>query len=92
MELEGKQADRDLKKYEIDANNETKVLVAQMNSFANEETSEDIEYSQDSKNELAEKIRQFNESISLERQKHSDAMEIKRQELQIKKQTKNKIT
>lgn len=86
MQEQGKQAERELKDSMNQRDNETKLLIAQMSQFADEETSEDVEYSQEAKDKLAEQIRQFNESISLEIQKHSDTIEIKKQELQIKKQ------
>ena len=86
MQEASKQADRDLKDMINQRDNETKLLIAHMGQYASEETSEDVEYSQEAKDKLAEQIRQFNESISLEKQKHSDDIEIKKQELQIKKQ------
>ena len=89
-EQESKQADRDLKKYEIDSNNEVKLLVAQMTQYANEETSEDIEYSEEAKRKLEEQIRQFDESLSLEKKKHDDTISIKQEELSIKRAALNK--
>jgi len=49
--------------------NETKLLISQMNQYAGEETSEDIDYSPEAKADLMEKIRQFNEKLRLEREK-----------------------
>ena len=89
-EQESKQADRDLKKYEIDSNNEVKLLIAQMTQYANEETSEDIEYSEEAKRKLEEQIRQFDESLSLEKKKHDDTISIKQEELSIKRAALNK--
>jgi len=81
-EMESKQAESQAKiqseREKIEAeerknirDNETKILIAQMQQFAGEETSEDVEYTPEAKVELMEKIRQFNEKLSLERDKFS---------------------
>lgn len=90
MQEQGKQAERELKDSMNQRDNETKLLIAQMAQFANEETSEDVEYSQEAKDKLAEQIRQFNEKLSFEKQKHNDTINIKEKELQIKKYQVNK--
>lgn len=90
MQEQGKQAERELKDSMNQRDNETKLLIAQMAQFANEETSEDVEYSQEAKDKLAEQIRQFDEKLSFEKQKHNDTINIKEKELIIKKQQPTK--
>lgn len=90
MQEQGKQAERELKDSMNQRDNETKLLIAQMGQFADEETSEDVEYSQEAKDKLAEQIRQFDESLYFEKQKHSDTMNLKEKELTIKKQQPTK--
>lgn len=89
MEAADKQAERDLKDLMNQRDNETKLLIAQMGQFANEETSEDVEYSPEAKEKLSEEIRQFDEKLNFDKQKHSDEMDIKKQELSIKRTTKS---
>ena len=62
-----------------------------MGQYANEETSEDVEYSPEAKEELIEKIRQFNEKLSLERDKfnfekvkHKDDVVLKNKQINKK--------
>lgn len=90
MQEQGKQAERELKDSMNQRDNETKLLIAQMSQFAEEETSEDVEYSQEAKDKLAEQIRQFDEKLSFEKQKHNDTINIKEKELIIKKQQPTK--
>lgn len=90
MQEASKQADRDLKDMINQRDNETKLLIAHMGQYASEETSEDVEYSQEAKDKLAEQIRQFDASLSFEKQKHNDTMSIKEKELTIKKQKPTK--
>lgn len=67
--MQDKQAERELKDEMNIRDNETKLLIAQMGQYANEETSEDVEYSPEAKAELGEKIRQFDEKMKLERER-----------------------
>ena len=67
--------------------NETKILIAEMNQYACEETSEDIEYSEDKKQALMEKIRQFDERLKFDKEKHEKDVELKKAALK-KKTTK----
>ena len=90
MQEASKQADRDLKDMINQRDNETKLLIAHMGQYASEETSEDVEYSQEAKDKLAEQIRQFDASLSFEKQKHNDTMSIKEKELTVKKQKPTK--
>lgn len=83
-QMQDKQAERELKDTMNIRDNETKLLIAQMGQYANEETSEDVDYSPEAKEELAEKIRQFNEKMTLERDKfnydkvkHQDDVKLK---------------
>lgn len=71
--------------------NETKILIAQMQKYASEETTEDIEFSPEAKANLEEKIREFDKRLSLdkerldfERTKHKNEISVKRQAAQQK--------
>lgn len=50
--------------------NDTKLLIAQMAKFADQETSEDVEYSPEAKANLEEKIREFDLKLALDKDKH----------------------
>lgn len=77
--------------------NETKVLIATMAKYANEETSEDIDYSPEAKADLLEKIREFDaklaldrEKLNFEKKKHSDDVIIKNKQIAKSKTTNSK--
>ena len=79
--------------------NETKVLIEQMKSYANEEAKdfESEEYDPQKKEELAEKIRQFNEKMKFDREVFSKDKKqqtidnkFKSEELTIKRTQANK--
>lgn len=73
--------------------NETKILLEQIKSFANQEVEEQgFEYDPQKKEELEEKIRQYNANLALEREKlreekkqNSIQNNLKQQEINIKK-------
>ena len=77
--------------------NETKILLEQIRSFANQETEEQgFEYDLQKKAELEEKIRQYNANLALEREKlreekkqNSIQNNLKQQEINIKKTKSN---
>lgn len=85
MEAEQRELDRNQKETFNVRDNETKLLIAQMNSKADTETSEDVEYSPEAKAALAEKIRQFDMKLALDRKKHEDEMALKKEDLSIKR-------
>ncbi len=85
LEAEQKEKDRNQKESFNIRDNETKLLIAQMNSKANTETSEDVEFSPEAKAALEEKIREFDERLSHDRQVHTDTMNLKKEDLAIKK-------
>lgn len=77
--------------------NETRLLIAQMNQFAGEETSEDVEYSPEAREKLLEQIRQFDEKIRIDKEKleldkvkHRD--DVKLRNKQIDKQAQRPTT
>lgn len=77
--------------------NETRLLIAQMNQFAGEETSEDVEYSPEAREKLLEQIRQFDEKIRIDKEKleldkvkHRDDVELRNK--QIDKQAQRPTT
>lgn len=69
MDLQQKQAELQQKESMNIRDNETKIIVAQMTKYAGEETSEDVEFSEEAKANLLEKIRQFDVRINLDKQK-----------------------
>lgn len=85
MDAEQRELDRNQKETFNVRDNETKLLIAQMNSKADTETSEDVEYSPEAKATLAEKIRQFDMKLALDRKKHEDEMALKKEDLSIKR-------
>lgn len=71
--------------------NETKLLIAQMNRYAEEEANDEIEYSEKDKRELEEKIREFDAKLKLERdkldfnkKKHSDEIVLEKSKFKAK--------
>ena len=75
--------------------NETKILVAQINAQAKviDDLDDGInpdEYSQEAKDKLAEQIRQFNEKMKLDRDKFNFDKESKKEELRLKEKQINK--
>lgn len=79
--------------------NETKILIAQMQANKNSEDDGIIEpeYSQEAKDKLLEQIREFNEKLkldkeklNLDREKHKDDIRIKRESLNKKTTTNTK--
>ena len=67
--MQQKQAEMQLKDSMNMRDNETSILIAQMSKYANEETSEDIEFSEEAKANLSEKIRQFDEKLAFDNKK-----------------------
>ena len=72
--------------------NQTKLLIAEMAQHANEETSEDVDYSPEAKADLFERIRQFDatlqlgkDKLDLESVKHQDDVKLKNKALNTKK-------
>ena len=73
--------------------NEVKLLIAQMQHVNDVEDGIDVsEYSQKDKDELREKIRQFDEKIKLEKEKLSFEKEKSSKELSIKEKVANRPT
>lgn len=68
-QMQQKQGELEQKERANIRDNETTILVAQMSKFASEETSEDVDYSPEAKDKLLEQIREFNETLKLDKQK-----------------------
>lgn len=94
------QADRDLRDTLNMRDNETKLLIEQMRQFANEEAQdyENEEFDPQKRDELAEKIRQFNKKMELERSKLANEKSQQRisnrqkdREIDIKSKQANRI-
>lgn len=86
-QMQQKQAEMQLKDSMNMRDNETSILIAQMSKYANEETSEDIEFSEEAKANLSEKIRQFDEKLAFDNKKLK--IESRLKEKQINKKINN---
>jgi hypothetical protein len=87
------QAQRDLEYKMHQEDNETKLLVAQINSVAESQRFAMMNHDNEEANTLerekmAETARQFNEKLSLDKQKQKDDARLKEKEIQVKKQSK----
>lgn len=98
--LADKQADRDLKQYEIDSNNETKLQVAQINVYSRQE---DLDQDDDGipdpvelgklslqERDLASKAFMEQSKLSHDKEKHDKELSIKDKELKMKQDLENK--
>lgn len=98
--LQDKQADRDLKQYEIDSNNSTKIQVAEINVYSRRENLDQdndgipdpIELGKLSLQERDLASKQFMESqkINSDKEKHSRELSFKDKELKAKQEIENK--
>lgn len=69
MQLQQKQNELQQKEEANIRDNETKIIIAQMNKYAGEETIDDIEVDPQAKADLQEKIREFDEKLKLDRER-----------------------
>lgn len=83
-QMQQKQAEMQLKDTMNVRDNETAILIAQMGKYANEETSEDIEFSEEAKANLAEKIRQFDEKLAFDNKKLRIESQLKKEQINKK--------
>lgn len=101
MQLEDKQKDRELKQYEIDTNNQTKIMVAEISALSGKDGPSDmdgdgipdpIEVAKVSLQErdIASKAFMEREKLKKEGEKHTKEMEIKERELKMKKEVEDK--
>ena len=94
MQLEEKQKDRDLKQYEVDLNNQTKITVAEIGTYfqapttdANENGVPDVmEIAQHELDKQDLASRNFNEQLKLshDKEKHKKDTDLKQRELDLK--------
>lgn len=91
-ELAFKQQELDQKEASNIRDNETKLLIAEMSRYADQETSEDVDYSPEAKASLEEKIREFNAKLSLDKdkfefdkKKHADEVALRNKQINKKK-------
>ena len=88
MDVETKQADLQQREAANIRDNETKILIATISANSQYEEDDGIEEVDSSKkDELLEKIRQFDQKLSFEKQKHSDEIDVKKQALRQKPKT-----
>ena len=94
MEAQMKQAEMEQKDALNMRDNETKILIAQIQAASNAENTDDgIQepvYSEEAKANLQEKIREFNAKIKLERDKFENDKKVKEKELEIRRIQANK--
>ena len=83
-QMQQKQAEMQLKDTMNVRDNETAILIAQMGKYANEETSEDVEFSEEAKANLAEKIRQFDEKLAFDNKKLKIESQLKKEQINKK--------
>lgn len=91
LDAEQKEKDRNQKESFNIRDNETKLLIAQMNANANTDTSEDIDFTPEAKAALEEKIREFDSRLALDRKMHEDNITLKKEDLSIKRIQKKTI-
>ena len=58
-----------------------------MNQYANQETSEDVDYSPEAKEKLMEQMRQFDEKIRLDKEKFEHEKLKHKDDVQLKEKT-----
>lgn len=93
MQQQIAQAQQELQYKMHQEDNETKLLVAQINSVAESQRFAMMNHDNDEANaiereKMAETARQFNEKLSLDRKKQQDDARLKEKEIQVKKQSK----
>lgn len=81
MTMQLKQAELDQKARANELDNETKLLIAHIQSFAKEEASDEVEYSPEARAKLEEQIREFDERIKLDREK----LKLEKEKINLKK-------
>lgn len=91
-QMQQKQAELQQKDTENMRDNETKILIAQMSKFAEEETSEDVDFSDEAKAKLLESMRQFDEKLKLDKQRLALDKEKVRTDAELKRKQLNKKT
>lgn len=84
--MQMKQAELDQRARANELDNETKLLIAQMQAYAGEETTEDVEYSPEAKAKLEEQIREFDERLKLDKER----LEFDRSKAQLDARLKEK--
>ena len=99
-ELQNKQADRELKQYEIDSNNQTKIQVAEINVYSrqddldqdNDGVPDPVELAALSMKERDLASKSFSEQQKLvnDKDKHSKEMSLKEKEMKAKETLENK--
>jgi hypothetical protein len=100
MQVEDKQADRDLKQYEIDSNNETKIMVAEIGVYSRQENldrdgdgiPDPVELAKLSLEERDLDSKYFSEKSKLihDKDKHDKEISLKDKELKMKADIENK--
>lgn len=89
-QMQQKQAELEQKERASIRDNETSILIATMNKFADTETSEDIDFSPEAKARLAEQIREFDEKLKLDKRKLELDKEKAKIDASLKRQSLNK--
>lgn len=97
MEMQQRQAELQQKEQANIRDNETKLMIASMQSSNDDDGVKEQEFSEEAKANLMEKIREFNERLKLDRdklnhdiKKHEDDIAVKKQSLRNKSSNTNK--
>lgn len=101
IQLEDKQKDRDLKQYEVDTNNQTKIEVATISALSGKDGPSDMDGNGIpdpveigklalDRQDVETKAYLEGSKLQLEREKHSKEMELKEKELKSKESIENK--
>jgi hypothetical protein len=100
MESEQRQLDRDLKQYEVDQNNSTKITIAEIGAYIGQQSLDqdndgipdpiEIANLELSRQEIASKSYIEREKASREKDKHEKEVAIKEKELRLKQDLENK--
>lgn len=83
-QMQQKQAEMQLKDTMNVRDNETAILIAQMGKYANEETSEDVEFSEEAKANLLQKMEEFDAKLALDKAKLAFEKQKHREDNQLK--------
>lgn len=91
-QMQMKQAELNQKARQNELDNETKILIAQIQAQAKEEAQDEIEYSPEAKANLAEKIREFDERLKLDKERLSFDKDKAKTDARLKEKQLNKPT
>ena len=92
MEAQMKEADMQLRDTMNQRDNETKILIASMNSQNQDDGIKEQEFSEEARANLLEKMRQFDQKMKLDREKLELDKYKSREDIRLKEKSLNKKT